>query len=248
MKEKELKTYDKLAEGTEIVCMIFDFDGTLADTEEVHREAFNSAFSKKKLKWHWNKYVYKKLLQVAGGKERIKVFNEGLSSKSNQISSEDIEEVYFQKTKLFLQSVSQGCLRLRPGIREILEKAKNNKKKLAIATSTNMDNVTALIRSCLGDRPENIFSFISTGDMVENKKPSPDLYNLVLAELALMPNECLAFEDSRLGLISAKRANLGTIVSPSYYNIGDTFEEADFLLKSFFPKEFPNNLRRRLFF
>ena len=147
-----------------------------------------------------------------------------------------------------MQSVSQGCLRLRPGIREILEKAKNNKKKLAIATSTNMDNVTALIRSCLGDRPENIFSFISTGDMVENKKPSPDLYNLILEELALMPNECLAFEDSRLGLISAKRANLGTIVSPSYYNIGDTFEEADFLLKSFLPKEFPNKLQRRLFF
>ena len=84
--------------------------------------------------------------------------------------------------------------------------------------------------------------------MVEEKKPSPDLYNLVLAEMKLAPNECLAFEDSRIGLISAKRANIETIVSPSYYNINETFEEADFLLKSFFPNEFPNNLQRRLFF
>ena len=248
MKEKILKTYEKLAEKTEVVCLIFDFDGTLADTEEVHREAFNSAFSARKLKWYWNKHVYKKLLKVAGGKERIKVFNEGLISKSNQISSEDIEELYFQKTKLFLQSVSRGYPQLRPGVRELLEKAKYNKKKLAIATSTNMDNVRSLIRVCLDEKPENIFSFISTGEMVEKKKPSPDLYNLVLAEMELAPNECIAFEDSRIGLISAKRANIETIVSPSYYNIDDTFEEADFLLKSFLLKEFPSNLQRRLFF
>ena len=248
MKEKVFKKFDKLSERNGILCLIFDFDGTLAETEEVHREAFNTAFSEKKLKWYWNKCVYKKLLQVAGGKERIRFFNAGLPSKSKQISNEDIEELYFQKNKLFSQAVSSGYLELRPGVGELLEKAKYNKKKLAIATSTNMDNVIALIRACLGKNTENIFSFISTGEMVEKKKPSPDLYNLVLAEMELAPNQCLAFEDSRIGLISAKRANIETIVSPSYYNIDDTFEEADFLLKSFIPKEFPENLQRRLFF
>ena len=248
MKEKAVNTYDKLSGRTEVACLIFDFDGTLADTEEAHREAFNSAFSAKKLKWHWNKYLYKKLLQVAGGKERIKVFNEEFLSKSNQIRSEDIEELYYQKTKLFLQLISRGYLRLRPGVRELLEKAKYNKKKLAIATSTNMDNVKSLVRACLGEKPENIFSFISTGEMVEKKKPSPDLYNLVLAEMELLPSECLAFEDSRIGLISAKRASIETIVSPSYYNMDDNFEEADFLLKSFSLKDFPNSLQQRLFF
>ena len=144
--------------------------------------------------------------------------------------------------------MSQGYLQLRPGVKKLLEKAKYNKKKLAVATSTNLENVASLINKCFNEKPENIFSFISTGEMVEKKKPSPDLYNLVLKEMNLMPNECLAFEDSRIGLISAKRANIQTIVSPSYYNIGDTFEEADFLLKSFLLKDFPNALQRRLSF
>ena len=82
--------------------------------------------------------------------------------------------------------------------------------------------------------------------MVKKKKPSPDLYNLVLTKMDLALNECLAFEDSRIGLISAKSANIETIVSRSHYNIGDTFEEADFFLKSFLLKEFPINLKRRL--
>ena len=248
MKEKGFKKFDKLSKRNRVLCLIFDFDGTLAETEEVHREAFNSAFSEKKLKWYWNKCVYKKLLQVAGGKERIRFFNEGLPSKSKQIRNEDIEELYFQKTKFFLHSVSRGYPQLRPGVRELLEKARYNKKKLAIATSTNMDNVKSLVRACLAEKPENIFSFISTGEMVKKKKPSPDLYNLVLAEMELLPSECLAFEDSRIGLISAKRASIETIVSPSYYNMDDNFEEADFLLKSFSLKDFPNSLQHRLFF
>ena len=95
------------------------------------------------------------------------------------------------------------------------QKAKYNKKKLAISTSTSRDNVTLLLRSCLNENPEDVFSFISTGDLVEKKKPSPDLYKLVLAEMNVMPEECLAFEDSRIGLVSAKRANIKTAVNPS---------------------------------
>ena len=127
-----------------------------------------------------------------------------------------------------------------------MEKAKYNKKKLAISTSTSRDNVTLLLRSCLKENPEDVFSFISTGDLVEKKKPSPDLYKLVLAEMNLMPEECLAFEDSRIGLISAKRANIKTAVSPSHYNQGDNFDEADYLLESFLLEQFPNRMRKIL--
>ena len=105
-----------------------------------------------------------------------------------------------------------------------MQKAKYNKKKLAISTSTSRDNVTLLLRSCLNENPEDVFSFISTRDLVEKKKPSPDLYKLVLAEMNVMPEECLAFEDSRIGLISAKRANIKTAVNPSQYSMGDNFD------------------------
>ena len=229
-----------------IECLIFDFDGTLAETEEAHRNAFNKAFNSKKLNWHWDQHVYKKLLKVAGGKERIEFYNKSFSSNSKKLSSKNIEEIHLQKTKFYLQSVSQGCVQLRPGIKELLEKAKYNKKKLAISTSTSRDNVTLLLKSCLNENPEDVFSFISTGDLVQKKKPSPDLYKLVLAEMDLVPEECLAFEDSRIGLVSAKRANIKTVVNPSQYSMGDNFDEADYLITSFLFEQFPKSLQRRL--
>ena len=235
-----------MSDRIEIKCLIFDFDGTLAETEEAHRNAFNKAFKSKKLNWHWDQYIYKKLLQIAGGKERIEFYNKSFSLNSKKISSKDIEEIHLQKTKFYSQSVSQGIVQLRPGIREFLERAKYNKKKLAISTSTSLDNVTLLLKSCLNENPEDLFSFISTGDLVKKKKPSPDLYKLVLAEMNLMPEECLAFEDSRIGLISARRANIQTVVNPSRYSVGDNFDEADYFLTSFLLEQFPKSLRRRL--
>ena len=235
-----------MSERAGIQCLIFDFDGTLAETEEAHRNAFNKAFNSNKLNWYWDQHIYKKLLQIAGGKERIDFYNKSFSSNSKQISSKDIEEIDLQKTKFYSQSVSQGLVQLRPGIRELLEKAKCNKKKIAISTSTSRENVTLLLKSCLNKNPEDIFSFISTGDLVQKKKPSPDLYKLVLAEMNLMPEECLAFEDSRIGLVSAKRANIETAVNPSQYSMGDNFDEADYFLTSFLLEQFPRDLRGRL--
>ena len=173
-------------------------------------------------------------------------YNKSFLSNSKQISSKDIGEIHLQKTKFYSQSVSQGFVQLRPGIREFLEKAKYNKKKLAISTSTSRDNVTFLLKFCLKENPEDVFSFISTGDLVQKKKPSPDLYKLVLAEMNLMPEECLAFEDSRIGLVSAKRANIKTAVNPGQYSMEDNFDEADYLLTSFILEQFPKSLRRLL--
>ena len=246
MKKKELERHRSCTGTTEVRCLIFDFDGTLAETEEAHRKAFNKAFQLNNLGWNWDQHIYRRLLQVAGGKERIEFYNKSFLSNSKQISSKDIEEIHLQKTKFYIQSVSQGSVHLRPGIREFLEKAKYKKKKLAISTSTSRDNVTLLLKSCLNENPEDVFSFISTGDLVEKKKPSPDLYKLVLAEMNLMPEECLAFEDSRIGLVSAKRANIKTAVNPSQYSMEDNFDEADYFLTSFLLEQFPKSLRRIL--
>ena len=119
-----LKKEEILSDGAGIQCLIFDFDGTIAETEEAHRNAFNKAFNAKKLSWHWDQHIYKKLLKVAGGKERIDFYNKSFLSNSKQISSKDIEEIHLQKTNFYMQSVSQGFVHLRPGIREFLEKAK----------------------------------------------------------------------------------------------------------------------------
>ena len=75
----------------------------LAETEEAHRNAFNKAFwNSNKLNWHldWDQHIYKKLLQVAGGIERIEFYNKSFLSYSKQISRKDIEEIHFNSNKL----------------------------------------------------------------------------------------------------------------------------------------------------
>ena len=100
--------------------------------------------------------------------------------------------------------------------------------------------MTLLLKSCLDKIPEDVFSIISTGDLVQKKKPSPDLYQLVLAEV------CLAFEDRSTGLVSAERANIKTAVNPSHYSVGDNFDQADYFLTSFLLEQFPKSLRKRV--
>ena len=164
------------------------------------------------------------------------------------ISAELSELIYEQSIEMVYMRIVSAELINRENISLTIKsrKAKYNKKKLAISTSTSRDNVTLLLRSCLNENPEDVFSFISTRDLVEKKKPSPDLYKLVLAKMNVMPEECLAFEDSRIGLVSAKRANIKTAVNPSQYSMGDNFDEADYFLTSFLLEQFPKSLRKRL--
>ena len=109
MLKKEGILFDRI----DIQYFIFHFDGTLAEKEEAHRNAFNKAFNSKKLNWHWDWYIYKKLFKVAGGKERIYFYNKSFSSDSKKINSKDIEEIHLQKTKFYSQSVSKGFIQFR---------------------------------------------------------------------------------------------------------------------------------------
>ena len=104
---------------------------------------------------------------------------------------------------------------------------------LAISTSTSFENVASLVRSCFEEDPEKLFDFIATGELVSRKKPYPDLYQLVIKGVGLEPNDCLALEDSRIGLLSSKAAGIPTFVSPSIYNLDEDFSEADYVMESF---------------
>ena len=81
--------------------VIFDVDGTLAETEEVHREAFNTVFEQVGLGWFWSSEEYCELLKVFGGKERIRHFVE--TESIDGISDEDILELHRLKTSLYAE-------------------------------------------------------------------------------------------------------------------------------------------------
>jgi HAD superfamily hydrolase (TIGR01509 family) len=208
--------------------IIFDVDGTLAETEETHRVAFNRAFERAGLAWRWDQVLYSRLLAVTGGKERIRHFIEELGPKGVPHGNLDefIRRLHAEKTAAYTQLVGEGALVLRPGIRELIAAAQQNGYRLAIATTTTPANIDALLAATFGDAGRSLFQVICAGDSVPNKKPAPDVYLRTLEELDLPAESCVAVEDSRNGLLAAVGAGIPTIVTPGIYTRGENFSEA----------------------
>jgi len=205
--------------------LIFDVDGTLAETEEVHRKAFNAAFVKAGLAWRWGQVIYKELLQVAGGKERIRAYDQ-LRGGPPLLSDSDVAELHQVKTKIYAEFIGSGGCPLRPGIQDLLDAAPRRGQRLAIATTTSRDNVDVLLTAALGKDWANLFVAIVAGDEVPSKKPAPDVYLEVLSRLTLPASECIAIEDSGNGLVAASRAGIPVLISRSAYFRDDDFSAA----------------------
>ena len=197
---------------TALKALIFDVDGTLAETEELHRLAFNAAFAAAGLPWVWDTGLYATLLEVTGGKERIAHYI--AQSAAQPLDTGRIAALHADKTVRYAQSVAQGGLVLRPGIARLLDEARAAGIRLAIATTTSRPNVDALLRATLGHDP---FEVIAAGDEVAAKKPAPDVYTLALRRLDLPPAACIAIEDTLNGLRSAQGAGIACVMTTSLY-------------------------------
>ena len=227
--------------------LIFDIDGTVAETEEFHRRAYNRVFSDERISWNWSKDLYKKLLKVTGGRERLKHYEENVATNKYNLNSDEILRIHTKKNEQYNEWVNEGLLHLRPGIETLINKAQENNIQLAISTSTSLMNVKSLFKNCIRKDPYTIFKTIATGDMVKKKKPDPEIYLLALRQLSLSPTECIALEDSYNGLISAKNAKIKTLCSPSLYHRDDNFSEADFICEEFTEDKLPIELRQLIF-
>jgi len=209
--------------------LIFDVDGTLAETEELHRQAFNHAFVRHGLDWHWDRAVYKDLLRVTGGKERIRAYH-GRRENASPLSDADIAELHRVKTAHYAGLIETGCCPLRPGVTDLLTAAKARGQRLAIATTTSHGNIDALLSQALGKRWAGDFDAIVAGDDVRDKKPAPDVYLEVLARLKLEASGCVAIEDSANGLIAASRVNIPVLITRSMFFRDDDFSAARVVL------------------
>jgi len=213
--------------------LIFDVDGTLADTErDGHRPAYNAAFRDAGLDWDWDVELYGRLLAITGGKERIRHYIERYCPDFESPADLDayIADLHAIKTRHFTELVRGGAIPVRPGVERLLREARAAGVRLAIATTTTPDNVEALIETALGVQALGWFEVIGAGDVVPAKKPAPDIYDYVLQAMDLVPGQCLAFEDSENGLRSARSAHIRTLVTVNGYTRDQDFSGAVLVL------------------
>ncbi len=212
--------------------LIFDVDGTLAETEEAHRAAFNQTFEAWGLGWHWSRDDYRQLLKTTGGKERMRAHQATLPETARRLDDDEIARLHKEKTAAYGAILASGGLQLRRGVAELMDAARAAGLKLAVATTTNTPNVEALCQCCWHKPAHEVFDEIAAGDMVPAKKPAPDVFLLALTKLGLPATDCIAFEDSRNGVLSALAANLPVVVTPSAYTDTDDFSDGNWVIQS----------------
>ena len=211
--------------------LLFDCDGVLAETErDGHRVAFNRAFGDLEIDTHWSKARYGELLAVAGGKERLRrhfaeVGWPGGWSDADRL----VAELHRRKTEIFQDMVRRREMPLRAGVARLIDAAIDAAIPVAVCSTANAAAVRAILQTGLGTPLARRIA-VFAGDVVTAKKPDPAVYRLAVAELGVRARRTVAVEDSRNGLIAAKRAGLNCIVTPSYYTAQAAFAEADLLV------------------
>ena len=200
--------------------LLFGSIGTLVETSEIQRKSFNEAFKKKGLDWYWTKKEYIKLLNKSGGRDRIAEY---AKKKDIKVNAGQLRNL---KTKLFNNYLKKNHLKLRPGVKNIINFCNKEKIKLAFATSTSKNNINSILFSLRKSISQKNFNFIGNSKLVKNLKPNPDIYLLALKKLKLKSTECLAIEDSQESLNSAVSAKIKCIIFPGKFHLNKKFKSA----------------------
>lgn len=215
---------------SELAALIFDVDGTLADTEGLHLDSFNRAFEQEGTGWHWDIGLYTELLEVSGGKERLKHYwrmvNPDVTELDGGALDAMINKLHDVKTAFYEGAVQRGVIGLRPGVARLIEQASGEGIRLAIATTTSAVNVAALLTSALGPNWRHHFVAVRDASNAPLKKPHPQVYQRALQDIGLPADACLAFEDSANGLQAATSAGLSTVVTPTAFTAHHDFAGA----------------------
>lgn len=210
--------------------LIFDVDGTLADTEAVHLEAFNEAFAQEGMDWHWTEAEYTKLLEVSGGKERMLHYWHQREPDMKELEpgarAQVVARLHEIKTAAYEARVAAGAVHLRPGVLPLMESAQREGLLMAIATTTSPVNIGALLRPVLGPDWRYHFAAIGDASTAPLKKPHPQVYHQVLSQIEKPAHACVALEDSHNGLRAALAAGVSAVVTPTRYTEHQDFSGA----------------------
>jgi HAD superfamily hydrolase (TIGR01509 family) len=228
---KKMNFIWEVSKMSEIKAIFFDQDGVVIDTEkDGHRVAFNETFKEFGYDFQWDVDKYYELLQISGGKERMRHYfhTEGVFTdmKSDE-EDELIKRLHKRKTEIFIELIESGQLPLRVGIKRLMKEAMDRGLIVGICTTANERAANAIAKGMLQDIQ---FEFVLAGDIVSKKKPDPEIYLLALEKSGLKPEECLVVEDSRNGVLAAKEAGMYVVATTNIYTENENLCEADIVV------------------
>ena len=205
--------------------VIFGSIGSFSETSRIQLESFNEALSQNGLKQQWDEKEYIEFLKIQGGLNRLKqVFPES--------SPQVLEKIHSEKTRLFQQKLAEGESFLRTGFEAFCEMLLQNNILIGLASTTFLDSIDAILKSLNTISREN-FSFIGHQGLTQRQKPDPEIYEIALREMGVKKDEVLAFEDTRLSLMSPIHAGIKTIAIPGELSSGQDFSEATLVIQQY---------------
>ncbi len=205
--------------------VIFGSIGSFSETSRIQLESFNEALSQNGLKQQWDEKEYIEFLKIQGGLNRLKqVFPES--------SPQVLEKIHSDKTRLFQQKLAEGESFLRTGFEAFCEMLLQNNILIGLASTTFLDSIDAILKSLNTISREN-FAFIGHQGLTQRQKPDPEIYEIALREMGVKKEEVLAFEDTRLSLMSPIHAGIKTIAIPGELSSGQDFSEATLVIQQY---------------
>jgi len=224
--------------------VLFDVDGTISETEDFHRKSFNEAFKEFNLDWFWDEAIYKELINIGDGKERIEYYIKRAWPEMLEYKNltKYINSIHKVKNEIFKDFIMDCDIKFRPGVVRLINELRENNVRIAIVSSTTQDDLFTLFKNGLNMDPNTTFDLIAHGDCTEKKRPSPEIYEWILEKLRIAPQSCVAIEDSLRGLRSAVNANINVLVTPSIYTKNEDFKEANIVVSSLGEYDEPFNV------
>jgi HAD superfamily hydrolase (TIGR01509 family) len=214
---------------SQLKAVIFGAIGTIAETSDIQRQAFNLAFAEAGLEWNWTAQTYRDLLKINGGQNRIRAYGDTLAG-ATPLSDLQIAALHQAKTKHYVALLENTPLHPRAGVAELSEACKQEGIQVAFCTSTAIENVNGIGAALSGLLPFDRFAAIVTSDKIERPKPAPDAYLYCLQQLGLTADEAIAIEDTPASMTAAKTAGITTIATPGATTSDQDFAAADLVV------------------
>lgn len=208
--------------------LIFDVDGTVAETADLHRAAFNRAFDEHGIGWHWDREIYSNLMPVEFTLPKLRLFALATqrSGHGHVPNFELLAKIAARKARLFADAVREGAARLRPGVARLMVEAQHQGLTLAAVSTSSRAETEALLSATLGFSALGWFSSLKTSENASLPNDAHALYQAVLKDLAIEGCRAIAIDDSGSGAQAAAACGIIVVATPGIYTSSNRFEMA----------------------